>query len=291
VARSLNQAEVEETEPVEDGLAPSGTALSEPEVPKVIRAQKRSVRLGVTPVGTNPELVESYVRSEESQALQKQLLEELDGRRLLMTVGRTDYTKGMIECLDAFERLLERRPELIGEVKMLVTSVRAASTMKIYEETQRDIEGLVGRINGRFSKLDWTPVVLFSNAIPFERLVAHFRVADVCVTTPLRDGLNLVAKEFVAAKQGQPGTLILSEFAGCAVELPRAVLTNPYSNRDMDRALDEAIDMPKAEAQKRIAEMSKVVRHYDLARGASQVAEQFDDITAVPRRVKARAAA
>jgi len=233
VARALSHAKIEQIEPVEEGLSASGAALSEPEVPTSIRTEKRSVRLGVTPVGTNPELVTSYIESDDNRALQKRLVEELGGRRLLMTVGRTDYTKGMIECLLAFERLLERRPELISNVKMLVTSVRAASTMKVYEETQREIEGLVGRINGRFSTLDWTPVVLFSNAIPFERLVAHFRIADICVTTPLRDGLNLVAKEFVAAKRGQAGALILSEFAGCAVELPEAVLTNPYSNRAM----------------------------------------------------------
>lgn len=282
VARALSNAEIEEVEPVEEGFSPSGTALSEPEVPTSVRTEKRSVRLSVTPVGTNPDLVESYLETDESQALQKQLLEELSGRRLLMTVGRTDYTKGMIECLFAFERLLERRPKMIGNVKMLVTSVRAASTMKIYEETQREIEGLVGRINGRFSTLDWTPVVLFSNAIPFERLVAHFRIADVCVTTPLRDGLNLVAKEFVAAKKGQAGALVLSEFAGCAIELPQAVLTNPYSNRAMDRALDEAIDMPEAEARKRMQEMNEVVRHYDLERWAGQVATQFEGIAHLP---------
>lgn len=279
VARALDCAEVEEVAPVEDGLTPSGSALSEPEVPTRIRTAKRSVVVGTTPVGTNPELVESYISSQKNKDLQQQLLEELGGRKLLMTVGRTDYTKGMIECLYAFERLLERRPELIGEIKMLVTSVRAASTMKVYEETQRDIESLVGRINGRFSKLNWTPVVLFSNAIPFERLVAYFRIADVCVTAPLRDGLNLVAKEYVAAKQGLPGVLILSEFAGCAIELPDAVLTNPYSNRAMDRALDEALDMPEAEASARMSRLNTVVHHYDLARWAGQVAEQFQGIT------------
>ncbi|MBW7925356.1 MAG: trehalose-6-phosphate synthase [Burkholderiaceae bacterium] len=231
------------------------------------------------------------MNSGRSQLLQRQLLDDLAGRRLLLTVGRTDYTKGMIECLLAFERLLERRPELVGQTKMLVVSVRAASTMKVYEKTQCEIEGLVGRINGRFSTLDWTPVVLFSNAIPFEQLVAYFRIADVCVTTPLRDGLNLVAKEYVAAKQGDPGVLILSEFAGCAVELTQAVLTNPYSNREMDRALDEAIDMPKAEAQRRMARMDEVVRHYDIARWADQVAGQFDDLAALPREGKARIAA
>lgn len=291
VARSLNEVVVEKTGPVEDGLTPVGSALSEPEVPMLIRGPKRSVRLGVAPVGTDPELVRSYANSGRSQVLQRQLLDDLAGRRLLLTVGRTDYTKGMIECLLAFERLLERRPELVGQTKMLVVSVRAASTMKVYEKTQCEIEGLVGRINGRLSTLDWTPVVLFSNAIPFEQLVAYFRIADVCVTTPLRDGLNLVAKEYVAAKQGDPGVLILSEFAGCAVELTQAVLTNPYSNREMDRALDEAIDMPKAEAQRRMAGMDEVVRHYDIARWADQVAGQFDDLAAPPREGKARIAA
>lgn len=291
VARSLNAARIERWVDVEEGLSPSGMALSEPDVPASIRTAERSVRLGVTPVGANPELIDSILDSDESRALQEQLLEEMGGRRLMIAVGRTDYTKGMVESLLAFERLMERRPELIGEVKLLVTSVRAASTMKVYEETQREIEALVGRINGRFSKLDWTPVVLFSNAIPFERLLAHYRIADICLTTPLRDGLNLVAKEYVAAKHGRAGALVLSEFAGCAVELPQAVLTNPYSNRDMDRAIDEAVDMPAAEARGRMVKMDKVVRHYDLARWADQVAEQFDGITFAPESVETPAAA
>ncbi len=279
VARSLNAAEIGAVAEVEAGLSPSGTALSEPSVPTTIRTAERRIRLGVTPVGANPELIDSILNTGESRALQAQLQEEVGGRRLLMAVGRTDYTKGMIETLLAFERLLERRPELIGEIKLLVTSVRAASTMTVYEETQREIEGLVGRINGRFSKLDWTPAVLFSNAIPFERLLAYFRIADICITTPLRDGLNLVAKEFVAAKQGEAGVLVLSEFAGCAVELPDAVLTNPYSNRSMDSALDTALDMRNAEASGRMQRMLEVVRHYDLANWANQVAEQFEGLS------------
>ncbi len=287
VARALSRAEIEAVEAVEDGLSPSGTALSEPEVPASMKTAKRVVRLGVTPVGTNPEMIEKHFMTKENQQLQRQLLEELGGRKLLMTVGRTDYTKGMVECLNAFERLLERRPELIGEVKMLVTSVRSASTMKVYEETQRDIEALVGRINGRFSKLNWTPVVLFTNAIPFERLIAYFRIADICMTTPLRDGLNLVAKEFVAAKKGLGGVLILSEFVGCAVELQHAVLTNPYSNRAMDNALDQALDMTVEEARERMKKMNRTVHHYDLERWARQVAHQFDDISSVQPQTSA----
>jgi glucosylglycerol-phosphate synthase len=103
--------------------------------------------------------------------------------------------------------------------------------------------------------------------------------------------LNLVAKEFVAAKRGQAGALILSEFAGCAVELPEAVLTNPYSNRAMDRALDEAIDMPEAEAKKRMELMNEVVRHFDVERWAGQVAAQFDGIADLPGLQKSSQAA
>ncbi|WP_374574507.1 glucosylglycerol-phosphate synthase [Phenylobacterium sp.] len=284
VARSLCGASIESTAPAEGGFSTSGMALSEPDFPDVLRAEGRAVRLGVAPVGANPELIDSILATDESHEQQQQLLAELGGRTLLMTVGRTDYTKGMIECLLAFERLLERRPDLIDKVKMLVTSVRAASAMTIYEDTQREIEATVGRINGRFSKLDWTPVVLFGAAIPFERLVAHYRIADVCLTTPLRDGLNLVAKEFVAAKQGHAGVLVLSEFAGCAVELGDAVLTNPYSNRSMDAAIDEALKMPAEESVRRMQAMDKVVRHFDLGHWADEVAEQFGDIAFAPRR-------
>jgi glucosylglycerol-phosphate synthase len=278
VVRTLGGAEVTAVERVEEGLTPVGMALSEPEVPLGLRTRERVVRLSVAPVGTDPRMIEQALDTDESRALQARLSEELSGRRLLMTVGRTDYTKGMVESLLAFERLLERRPALIGQVKLLVTSVRAASTMKVYETTQREIEALVGRINGRFSTLEWTPAVLFSQALPFDRLVAHYRVADICLTTPLRDGLNLVAKEYVAAKGGRPGVLLLSEFAGCSIELPQAIHTNPYSHRDMDRALDEALDMPVHEARRRMAEMSAIVRHYDVGRWARLTASQFDEI-------------
>ncbi|MFA5122756.1 glucosylglycerol-phosphate synthase [Zavarzinia sp.] len=274
-ARALCGATIEAVETVDDTLSPTGKALSEPEVPVALGYGERTIRLGTTPVGTDPLNIERVLASPESEALQRRLVEEMGGRRLLVAVGRTDYTKGMAEGLLAFERLLERRPELIGEVKLLVTSVRAASTMTVYERTQREIEGLVGRINGRFSRLEWTPVVLFSQAIPFERLLAHYRVADVCLTTPLRDGLNLVAKEYVAANFGRAGVLVLSEFAGCAVELPEALLINPNSHRSMDRALDRALDMPIDEARRRMEKMNRVVRDFDVARWGDRITREL----------------
>jgi glucosylglycerol-phosphate synthase len=184
----------------------------------------------------------------------------------------------MREALVTFERLLERRADLHGTVKLIVISVRAASGMRIYRDTQRDIEALVGRINGRFSNLSWTPVLLFSNAIPFDRVIAYYHMADVCMTTPLRDGLNLVAKEFVAAKRGRPGVLVLSEFAGCAVELPQAVLTNPYSQRAMDAALDQALAMGVDEAETRMRDMLANISQYDVTHWVQHTFERFNDI-------------
>jgi len=278
VASSLRGATVAREIQVESGMSPVGQALSEPTVPTRLRAGERYVDLDAFPVGTNTETIKALVDSDTSRTLEDSIREELGDQRLIVAVGRTDYTKGVIETLQAFERLLERRPELHRKLKLMVVSVRAADGMQIYRETQRSVEALVGRINGRFSDLRWTPILLFSRAMPFERLVAYYRAADVCVTTPLRDGLNLVAKEYVAAKRDQAGTLVLSEFAGCAIELPEAVLTNPYSARSMDAAFDQALDMPEDEARTRIAAMNDTVRYYDVAHWTRHTLERFEGL-------------
>lgn len=278
VARGLRNGTVEQETPVEAGMSPCGLALSEPYTPTLLRHGERRTAIDAFPVGTDPRLIGQLLDADDNQALQRSIREEFGDQRLILAVGRTDYTKGMRESLTTFERLLERRAELHGKVKLVVTSVRAASGMRIYRDTQRDIEALVGRINGRFAKLGWTPVLLFSNAIPFDQLLAYYHLADVCLTTPLRDGLNLVAKEFVAAKRGQPGVLVLSEFAGCAVELPQAVLTNPYSQRAMDAALDQALAMSDEEAQARMRAMQANLSQYDVTHWVQHTFERFNDI-------------
>ncbi|BBK43860.1 hypothetical protein STVA_38800 [Allostella vacuolata] len=278
VARTLHGATVERQVAVEQGMSPVGFALSEPDVPTLLAQGERRVALDAFPVGTNPGLIAELLAGQPRQAAQASIRDELGDQRLIVAVGRTDYTKGTIEALRAFERLLERRPELHRQVKLMVTSVRSADGMGIYRETQRDIEALVGRINGRFSDLRWTPILLFTNAVPFERLLAYYRTADVCLTTPLRDGLNLVAKEYIAAREGLGGALVLSEFAGCAIEFPEAIMTNPYSARSMDAALDTALDMPAAAGRQRMAAMSRTVRHYDVARWAAHTLDRFGEI-------------
>jgi glucosylglycerol-phosphate synthase len=290
VARVLRDVKVDRQIRVDANMTPVGLALSEPEAPTQLRANGRLIGIDSFPVGTNPALIEQLLQTGENRAFQASIERELAGRRLIVAVGRTDYTKGMQESLRAFERLLARRPELHGKVKLMLTSVRSASEMDVYRDTQRAIEALVGRINGRFSSLGWTPIMLFTNAVPFEQLLAYYRIADVCLITPLRDGLNLVAKEYVAARHGhkKPGVLVLSEFTGCAVELPRAVLTNPYSNRDLDRALDCALDMPEEEARARMTAMAETIRRFDVGKWVDHTLDRFAEVGVEPLQGRAR---
>lgn len=275
VARGLTGAEITEVVGTPDYMNVPGQALSEPQMPARLKLGSREIAIDVAPVGADVHLIDEILADDETDRLEDEILEQLEGRKLVVSIGRTDYTKGVIEALLAFERLIERRPDMKGRIKMMCTSVKAASGMTIYDETQRDIEMLVGRINGRFSDLGWTPIVHSSRAIPFNRLMAHYRAADICLTVPLRDGLNLVAKEYVAAKNGHPGALVLSEFAGCAVELPDALYANPYGHRDLDRAIDEALAMSEEEATARMTRMRETVARYDIVHWINHLFDAF----------------
>jgi len=277
-ARTMFDVEIDEVTETEDGMSPKGMALSEPTVPTRLRYQGNEINIDAFPVGTNADYIEEVVQRPETDAKVAEIREALNGRRLLVSVGRTDYTKGTLEMLATYERLLARRPELRDKITLMVTSVSSNPNMAVYRKQQREIEALVGRINGRYGNLGWQPIILFTTAVPFEELIAYYRAADVCWIAPLRDGLNLVAKEFCATCGDEQGMLVLSEFTGAAVELPYAVLTNPYSNRSMDAAIDQALDMPAAEQRARMRRLRDCVRHYDIAHWSRHVMQRFDEI-------------
>lgn len=277
-ARTLFDIEIDETVKTEAGMSPIGMALSEPTVPTRIKHRGNTVNIDAFPVGTNADYIKELSAKPETDDKVAEIKQALDGRRLIVSVGRTDYTKGTLEMLATYERLLERRPELRDKVTLMATSVSSNPNMAVYRKQQRAIEALVGRINGRYGNLSWQPIILFTTAVPFEDLIGYYRTADVCWITPLRDGLNLVAKEFCAARDDERGVLVLSEFTGAAVELPNAVLTNPYSNRSMDAAIDQAIDMDDAEQGARMKLLRNSVRHYDIAHWSRHVMDRFEAI-------------
>jgi glucosylglycerol-phosphate synthase len=273
----LSQKDVRILEKVEvkDAFIATGLALAEPEMVTKMAYGNQEITIDAFPVGVDPHGIAAIQTQDDHIARVEAIRQDLRGRKMVFSVGRVDYVKGTLELLGAFDRLLEQRPDLHGAIKLVLGTVPAAKGMEVYTETQTEIEQKVGAINGRFAELDWIPVTLFTRMIPFEELIAYYECADVCLVTPLRDGLNLVAKEYIAAKAGTKGALVLSEFTGAAVELADAILTNPYSVESLDRSIEYAIDMTQEEAEARMGRLYDHIQTYTVAHWSEHLFEQF----------------
>lgn len=267
-ARSFAPLEVVASAPCAPRFLTYGCALGVDSTTTAIEVGDRRVMLGAHPVGTDVALIERLVRTPEVAASLAEIDAYLDGRTGIVSIERLDYVKGSLEKLQAFERLLEQHPELAGKVTLLNVITPAAPGMEIYDSLREELDRTVGRINGRFSTLEWVPVRYFYRSLPFEAVLAHYAACGIAWITPLRDGLNLVAKEYIAARRaaGKTGVLILSEFAGAAVELHGALLANPYDAHSMTRTLYRAITMGQDEAAYRTDRMAAIVAEHDVAR-------------------------
>ncbi|MAT52250.1 MAG: glucosylglycerol-phosphate synthase [Porticoccaceae bacterium] len=245
-----------------------GCAVGLDEMTTVIEVHDRPIHLGAHPVGMDLSRVERALAATEVQRHMAQLRNDLVGTRMILSVERLDYTKGTLEKLEAFERLLDDHPELIGKVTLMNICVPAAREMTVYQALQTQIEQAVGRINGRFSRVGWTPIQFFFRSLPFEELVAYYAMADLMWITPLRDGLNLVAKEYVATQglTNGSGVLVLSEFAGAAAELRGAILANPHDPVELAETCYLGLAMNRHDARSRLREAFNIVRYNDTAR-------------------------
>jgi glucosylglycerol-phosphate synthase len=225
------------------------------------------VRLGVNPVGLNIPYIKEIYERETTQRAIREMAEQTKGKKIIISVERLDYVKGPLEKLRAFSQFLQEYPEFHGKVELINICTPPAQGMKIYERIQVELEQEVGRINGKYSNLNWTPIRFFLRSVPFEEVVVYYGLADICWITPLRDGLNLVAKEYIAV-QGQKarpdGVLIVSEFAGVSVELPYAILTNPYDGKDLKEGLLQALTMDENDRTLRMKRLYEIVSHYDV---------------------------
>lgn len=244
-----------------------GCALGVDEMATELEVGGRRVRLGAHPVGIDVNAVNEILERPEIRDRVEQIRADLDGRTSILSIERLDYVKGPLEKLHAFEKLLEDHPELHGKIVLLTVCTPPAPGMRVYRSTRERVDQAVGRINGRFSRLDWTPVHYFYRALPYEQVVAYYAASDVAWITPLRDGLNMVAKEYIAANYAEQGTgtLVLSEFAGAAAELHGALLTNPYDPAAMAEDLYRALTMPVQERRERMAVMHDVVDTNNIA--------------------------
>ncbi|AGA78274.1 bifunctional alpha,alpha-trehalose-phosphate synthase (UDP-forming)/trehalose-phosphatase [Echinicola vietnamensis] len=229
-----------------------------------IQAENRLINVDSFPMGIDYDKFAKSAKSKKTQTIAKKFLELLGDQKLLLSIDRLDYSKGIPKRIKAFDRFLEENPEYHGKVSMIMVVVPSRDKVRSYQRLKEDIDTLVGRINSDYSTLNWVPIHYFYRSFPFEELSAFYAMSDIALVTPLRDGMNLVCKEFVASKVNKKGVLILSEMAGASKELQDAILVNPNNNKGVADAIKQAITMPEKEQQARIVSMQETIQRYDV---------------------------
>jgi trehalose 6-phosphate synthase len=252
-------------------LASFRAAVSEPEIGAEVRDDGMInvggglMRAGVFPIGIDVDGLVEFAAEAENDSEVIRTRHGLAGRRFIIGVDRLDYSKGLERRFRSYARLLEKYPETRGTISYTQIAPPTRTGVRTYDEIRASLEQTSGEINGRFATLDWVPIKYINRGTNRKSLMGLFRLADVGLVTPIRDGMNLVAKEFVAAQNPEdPGMLVLSTLAGAAYELKDAVLVNPYDVDDVADGINRALMMPLDERRYRHAEMMTVLRKNDI---------------------------
>jgi len=222
----------------------------------------REIQLGVFPMGVDAARVDELARSEDVRALVER--HRAAGEQLLVAVDRLDYTKGLSRRFLAFEALLRAHPELRERVRLVQVAAPSRENVGAYREFREEVDAMVGRIHGEFATPSWSPIHYLYRGLSQAEIVALYRAADAALVTPLRDGMNLVAKEFVAARPDEDGVLVLSEFAGAAAELAEAIQVNPYDVERTAEAMHRALTMDPVERRTRMVHLRERVLSHDV---------------------------
>jgi trehalose 6-phosphate synthase/phosphatase len=238
----------------------------------------RDVRLGVFPMGVDAARFGELAQDADVQLEADAIRRDAGGRHIVLGVDRLDYTKGIPRRLQAVERLLERKPDLRDRIRYIQVAVPSRGEVDSYQKFKRQVEERVGRINGKCGTLRSTPVHYIHRSVSMRHLVALYCAADVMLVTPLRDGMNLVAKEFVASRVDEDGVLVLSEFAGAAAELDGAVVVNPYDLDAVAENIQRALSTPLAERRSRMRTLRRRVLSHDIHAWADSFIQQLSDL-------------
>jgi trehalose 6-phosphate synthase/phosphatase len=229
----------------------------------------RQISVGSFPIGIDFHAVADVAETPEVREKAAALKDDLKHRQMILGVDRLDYTKGLLSKMEAFRHALRRYPELRGNINLVQHVVPSRAEIPEYRQLRLELEGLIGEINGEFTQSGWVPIHYMFHSLKFEELVAYYQAADIAFVTSLKDGMNLVAKEYCAAKCEEDGVLILSEFAGAAAQLQKgALLINPH---DVVRAADrlyQAYHMPAQQRRERMRSLRRTVRTQDVYRWA-----------------------
>ena len=245
----------------------------------------RTIRIGAFPVGIETEAFSHLAERSARVPFVRRVIDSLVGRALIIGVDRLDYSKGIANRLSAFERFLQTQPDWRGKVTYLQIAPKSRTEIPEYADIGREIGSAAGRINGAYGEADWTPIRYVNRAYSHSTLAGLYRAARVGLVTPLRDGMNLVAKEYVASQNpDDPGVLILSRFAGAAQECKAALLVNPYDPDSVAAAIGQALSMPLPERRDRYNATFQVLSHNDIQHWAGSFLTELGREPSTPSR-------
>jgi trehalose 6-phosphate synthase/phosphatase len=254
-----------------------------------ITATDRIVRADTFPMGINYEQFSSVAQDPKAQAQRKRFHKKLGDCQVILSVDRLDYTKGIPQRLEAFSVFLDRNPKFKRKVILVLVVVPSRTRVEHYMQLKKQVDGLVGEINGKHGTIGWIPVWYLYRSLPFHSLAALYSLADVALVTPLRDGMNLVAKEYTTTKTDGKGVLILSETAGAAQELGEAIIINANNQEEIAQALAEALEMPEQEQIERNRIMQNRLRRYDVVRWANEFMDKLLSTKKLQREMEEKA--
>lgn len=239
---------------------------------------KRTVTVDSFPMGIDYDKYAESAAAKETLQREARYRSALGNQKLFLSIDRLDYSKGIPQRLQAFELFLEKYPECKEKVSILMIVVPSRDQVEKYKELKEEVDELVGRINGRFGRINWTPIHYFYRSFPLKALSAFYKLADVALVTPMRDGMNLVCKEYIASRLDQKGVVILSEMAGASKELSDAILINPNDVNELVQAMRKAIHMPEDEQIKHMSIMQQSIKRYNIHHWVNLFMGRLDEI-------------
>jgi len=248
----------------------------------------RVVDVDTFPMGVDFDRFAKVAASKETELNVAELQKKCVGQKVIFSADRLDYTKGLINRLRGYELFLQNNPQWHGKVVFVVSVAPSRIGVESYQAMKQELEQTVGRIVGDFGNVHWTPLVYQFRNLTFDEIVALYRLCDVALVTPLRDGMNLVAKEFVASRPDQAGVLILSEMAGAAKEMGEALIINPFHGEDFTKALEQALTMPLEEQIRRNQLLQERLRRYNVVRWADDFVQTLLSTQSIEAARRAR---
>jgi len=253
-----------------------------------VRYKNRILKADTFPMGIDYERFSSAVQNPNTKKEIKKIREEIGEKKIILSIDRMDYTKGIIERLESYELFLQENPEYLEKVILIMVAVPSRIRVKQYQQLKQQVDKLIGKINGKYATVTWSPIRYFFRSIPFSELIALYYIADVGLVTPLKDGMNLVAKEFIATKTYHKGVLILSEMAGAANELGEALIVNPNNKQQISWALKYALNMPDKEQRRRNRLMQRRLENYNVKKWADDFKESLLQVKSIQEEFSAK---